>query len=98
MQQSRYNLLVLQLKREWEWLCHGYYISHKHLTGYYCDSISEQSDWTETGISLCSISRDENMPGLADFHQHFDVVFVDPTGYHNLCYAVDKTVFARVST
>jgi len=58
--------------------------------------LAGQCDWTDSGISLCSAITEENMPLLSDYHQHFDVVFVDATRYHNLCYAMEKTMFMRV--
>lgn len=55
-----------------------------------------QTDWTEDGISMCTIKDDPNRPTMQEFHKHFDVVYVDPSGYLNICYAVNRTVFKRV--
>ncbi|XP_052280548.1 nucleolar protein 6-like isoform X9 [Dreissena polymorpha] len=55
-----------------------------------------QSSWTDNGISMCAVHKDVNMPLLSDFHQHFEVVFVDPTGYLNMAYTLDRSVYNRV--
>ncbi|XP_052794278.1 nucleolar protein 6-like isoform X2 [Mya arenaria] len=55
-----------------------------------------ESSWTDTGISLCTGSQDSNSPLVVDFHRHFDVVFVDHSGYLNLAYTMDRSVFNRV--
>lgn len=55
-----------------------------------------QSDWVESGITMYTESFDTNIPPLHEFHKHFDVVFVDSTGYFNICYAMNRTIFSRV--
>ncbi|XP_069780228.1 nucleolar protein 6 [Narcine bancroftii] len=42
------------------------------------------TDLTQNGISLFQDNKDL-VPTLADFHQAFEVVFVDPSGFVNLC-------------
>jgi U3 small nucleolar RNA-associated protein 22 len=47
-------------------------------------------DWCHSGISLAAVAdvgtaEVANRPSLDDFHAAFDVVFVDVTGYVNLC-------------
>ena len=36
-------------------------------------------------------------PSTADFHAAFDVVFVDPSGYLNLCAGMTVAQYKRVS-
>lgn len=55
-----------------------------------------QSDWVESTITMCSDTLDTNMPSQDKFHEYFDVVFIDPTGYFNICYAMNRTMFQRV--
>ncbi|GLG96489.1 Nucleolar protein 6 [Gryllus bimaculatus] len=55
--------------------------------------ISAQSDWTKDGISLGSNS---NGPMISDFHEHFEVVFVDASGFCNLCAHMRKEVYMQV--
>jgi len=51
--------------------------------------ISANQDWCSSGITMAtenwSAAEIENRPSLGDFHSAFDVVFVDSTGYVNLC-------------
>ncbi|KAG9488294.1 hypothetical protein GDO78_007867 [Eleutherodactylus coqui] len=42
------------------------------------------TDLTANGITM-SKSTDSSLPSIADFHQAFEVVFVDPLGVVNLC-------------
>ena len=53
-------------------------------------------DWLKNGIILCSNNDDANMPTLTEFHSHHKVVFIDITGYHNFCYAVNPCTFERI--
>ncbi|KAM9096445.1 nucleolar protein 6 [Sarcophilus harrisii] len=53
------------------------------------------TDLTVNGISLCR-SLDPSLPALADFHQAFSVVFVDPSGYLNLCADVTVPTYQQV--
>lgn len=53
------------------------------------------TDLTVNGISLCS-SSDPSLPALADFHQAFPVVFLDPSGHLNLCADVTASTYRQV--
>nr|CAD7198663.1 unnamed protein product [Timema douglasi] len=53
-----------------------------------------QSDWTNFGVSLAEQSR--GTPPVSEFHQHFEVVMVDSTGYCNLCANMSKETYERV--
>ncbi|XP_060067208.1 nucleolar protein 6-like [Ylistrum balloti] len=55
-----------------------------------------KSDWTVQGITLCDDNIDSQRPLLSDFLETFDVVFVDVTGYFNICSCVNKTCYNRV--
>uniref|UniRef100_A0A673VC95 Nucleolar protein 6 n=1 Tax=Suricata suricatta TaxID=37032 RepID=A0A673VC95_SURSU len=50
------------------------------------------TDLTVNGISLC-LSSDPSLPALADFHQAFSVVFLDSSGYLNLCADVTASTY-----
>lgn len=54
-----------------------------------------QSDWTQKGISLVEISTD-NQPTLEEFHEAFEVVFIDPLGLLNICANMSAVTFYRV--
>ncbi|KAL4228055.1 Nucleolar protein 6 [Mactra antiquata] len=54
------------------------------------------SNMNDCGVSLCTVTNDENMPTIEDFHNMFDVVFVDTTGYFNYGYTIEKTVYQRM--
>nr|XP_048705772.1 nucleolar protein 6 isoform X4 [Caretta caretta] len=53
------------------------------------------SDLSATGISL-SKDADSSLPTLADFHQAFEVVFVDPSGLVNLCADMTASKYKQV--
>lgn len=53
-------------------------------------------DWTTNGITVCNTSDDANLPTLTEFHNHHKVVFVDTSGYHNLCFAMSVITFKQV--
>ncbi|KAK2492692.1 hypothetical protein MC885_005880 [Smutsia gigantea] len=53
------------------------------------------TDLTVSGISLC-LSSDPSLPALADFHQAFSVVFLDPSGRLNLCADVTASTYHQV--
>nr|CAD7404931.1 unnamed protein product [Timema cristinae] len=55
-----------------------------------------QSDWTNFGVSLAEPSR--GTPPVSEFHQHFEVVLVDSTGYCNLCANMSKETYERNSS
>ena len=59
--------------------------------------LTAQSDWTQKGLTLAGSKPGYDGPSLAEFHQHFEVVFVDPSGHLNLCADMNKAVFLRVS-
>lgn len=58
--------------------------------------ISAKEDWSTDGISLCSNHSDTHLPDLAEVHEIFEVVFMDVTGYVNLCSDMTKSLFYRV--
>ncbi|KFO35328.1 nucleolar protein 6 isoform X1 [Fukomys damarensis] len=53
------------------------------------------TDLTVNGISLC-LSSAPSLPALADFHQAFPVVFLDPSGRLNLCADVTASTYHQV--
>lgn len=46
---------------------------------------------------MSSTKKEETAPKLQEFHEHFDVVFVDATGYCNLAASVNRLTYLRVS-
>lgn len=57
-----------------------------------------QSNWINDGITLVdSEKKDVKLPLISDFHSAFPVVFVDSTGYLNLCAYVFKSNYIHVS-
>ncbi|XP_041363671.1 nucleolar protein 6-like [Gigantopelta aegis] len=54
------------------------------------------SDWCEKPISLCTDTSDEIRPSMSDFQGAFDVVFVDHSGYTNLCAGITRSLYNRV--
>ncbi|XP_074851941.1 nucleolar protein 6 [Carettochelys insculpta] len=53
------------------------------------------TDLSVAGISL-SKEADSSLPTLADFHQVFEVVFVDPSGLVNLCADMTASKYKQV--
>ncbi|KAM5298741.1 nucleolar protein 6 isoform 2-T2 [Ctenodactylus gundi] len=53
------------------------------------------TDLTVSGISLC-LSSNPSLPAVADFHQTFPVVFLDPSGCLNLCADVTASTYHQV--
>ena len=57
-----------------------------------------ETDWSKTGISLFPEAQTHEMqPTIEDFHKHFDVVFLDPSGFHNVCAFLDRCSYHEVS-
>ncbi|XP_051895991.1 nucleolar protein 6 [Pristis pectinata] len=53
------------------------------------------TDLTQNGISLFQ-GTDDSAPSLADFHQAFEVVFVDPSGFVNLCAEMTTNKYKQI--
>uniref|UniRef100_A0A1I8NBL1 Nucleolar protein 6 n=1 Tax=Musca domestica TaxID=7370 RepID=A0A1I8NBL1_MUSDO len=57
------------------------------------------SNWNELnkGISLCTGSGSTpNQPTIEQFHAHFKVVFVDISGFFNICSNLSEDVYKRI--
>ncbi|KAL9872396.1 nucleolar protein 6 Mat89Ba isoform 2-T2 [Glossina fuscipes fuscipes] len=57
------------------------------------------SSWHESnkGPTLCSsININANQPTLEQMHAYYPVVFIDVTGYHNLCFNVTLDIYELV--
>ncbi|XP_034245395.1 nucleolar protein 6 isoform X2 [Thrips palmi] len=57
----------------------------------------KESDWTSDGggLTLCDKTTG-GAPSLSEFHEHYEVVFVDYTGYCNLAAHLDAISFKRI--
>lgn len=57
-----------------------------------------QSNWLTDGITLVDneIKKDVKLPLMSDFHSSFQVVFVDSSGYLNLCANVFKSNYIHI--
>ncbi|XP_067887760.1 nucleolar protein 6 [Heterodontus francisci] len=53
------------------------------------------TDLTQNGISLFQ-ETDESVPSLGDFQQAFEVVFVDPSGFVNLCAEMTASKYKQI--
>ncbi|XP_064421100.1 nucleolar protein 6 isoform X2 [Latimeria chalumnae] len=53
------------------------------------------TDLTVSGITV-SRCTDNSAPTVADFHQAFEVVFVDPSGYVNLCADLTASKYKQI--
>ena len=45
---------------------------------------------------LVPVSKTDEVLKFEDFHKHYEVVFVDPSGYLNICAKMSKSIFSRV--
>lgn len=54
------------------------------------------ADWLTEPITLCAQLGQGGRPTLDQFQQEFDLVFVDVTGYVNLCLGMTKATYKRV--
>lgn len=54
--------------------------------------------WNEMGksISMYESKFRTSQPPPEEFHKYFDVVFIDPTGYYNICAKLSLDVYLRV--
>ncbi|XP_064073088.1 nucleolar protein 6 [Vanessa tameamea] len=53
----------------------------------------KSSEWDSKGISL---NKDQKTPSIEEFHQHFPIVFVDKTGYYNICWQMCKGTYCAL--
>lgn len=60
--------------------------------------ISANTSWDELNksISIYESKFRTTQPEPETFHQYFDVVFIDPTGYYNICANLSLDVYHRV--
>ncbi|XP_049938031.1 nucleolar protein 6 [Schistocerca serialis cubense] len=56
-----------------------------------------QADWVTNGISLTPADAD-NVPTLSEYHEHYEVVFVDISGFCNICADMTKETFQMVKS
>ncbi|XP_046624374.1 nucleolar protein 6 isoform X1 [Neodiprion virginianus] len=49
------------------------------------------SNWCESGITLCQ--NDNSEPSVSEYRNHYDCVFIDTSGYHNLVANMNRTTF-----
>lgn len=61
---------------------------------YFKNSFSAQSDWVKNGITLAP--AESGLP-VSLFHNHYEVVFVDTTGFYNICADMTQEVFYKVN-
>lgn len=54
------------------------------------------SNWCKEGISLCQ--DEKNAARIAEYHSHYDCVFLDSTGYHNIAANINEDVFKWISS
>ncbi|KAK7480029.1 hypothetical protein BaRGS_00028762 [Batillaria attramentaria] len=54
------------------------------------------SDWLAEPVTMCAQTGEGGRPTLDGFQQEFEVVFVDVTGYVNLCLGMTKAMYKRV--
>lgn len=61
-------------------------------------SISANTSWNELGksVSIYESKFRTTQPDPEIFHQYFDVVFIDSTGYYNICANLSLDVYLRV--
>ena len=61
-----------------------------------CVVIVAQTDWTKDPLTLCPSFDPFQQPDPCLFYEHFSIVFVDVTGFVNLCSDLSKGLYDRV--
>ncbi|KAF9424543.1 hypothetical protein HW555_000354 [Spodoptera exigua] len=54
------------------------------------------SELDTKGISLNKMQEKDTCPSLEVFHKHFPIVFIDKTGYYNICWQMCKGTYAAL--
>lgn len=55
-------------------------------------------NWTKNGLNLNELQQDTcplAKTNIKDFHDNYEVVFIDTSGYLNICSNLDKTTFDK---
>ncbi|CAL4075353.1 unnamed protein product, partial [Meganyctiphanes norvegica] len=60
-----------------------------------CVLMLSKSDWTNEGTTMC-LEPSDTCPSLQVFHELYQVVFVDPSGFFNLASTITKADYYRV--
>ena len=50
----------------------------------------------EKGLNMCTDFTIANQPTLGEMHSHHDVVFVDLSGFNNICANLSLDIYLRV--
>lgn len=53
-----------------------------------------QGDWFKDGITMCEDK--DNQKQVSHYHDYYDCVFLDSTGYHNFAANLSKDTFSWV--
>lgn len=74
------------------------YFEHRNLIHFSCSSIAANTSWDEVtkSISIYESKFRTTQPDPEIFHQYFDVVFIDSTGFYNICANLSLDVYRRV--
>jgi hypothetical protein len=56
----------------------------------------KQTQNEENGHDENDNNLSEHLLSLSEFHKHYQVIFIDPSGYLNLCSNMNSTTFLRV--
>jgi hypothetical protein len=61
-------------------------------------ALSGQTRWDQAGISLANHTStdDANLKPIEHFHKYYDVVFLDVTGYTNICANLSVDLYRKV--
>lgn len=54
------------------------------------------STWEDIPMTLCSETGLAGQPSMEEFQQTFDIVFVDVTGFTNICLGMTSSFYKRV--
>uniref|UniRef100_A0A336KUH3 Nucleolar protein 6 n=1 Tax=Culicoides sonorensis TaxID=179676 RepID=A0A336KUH3_CULSO len=57
-----------------------------------------KSEWNKAGPMLCPLISDQKRPNLSEFHENFDLVFLDCTGFLNVCANMSLDLYERVKS
>ncbi len=55
-----------------------------------------EAEWNTTALNLNELEQESSQLSMNDYHANYDIVFIDSSGYLNICSKLDKTTFEKV--
>lgn len=55
-----------------------------------------EMEWNKNALNMISSESSLNKTDLNEYFKHYEIVFIDPSGYLNICSKLDRTTFEKV--